>query len=298
MQNDTHQTYTPDGLPPLAGPRKPNLCLPKGACDAHCHIFGPFNRYPLPADRSFNPNEAPETALRRLHEYLGIERAVIVQSQGHGLDHQPLLDALKAGQGRYRGIALLPPDTKPATVREYDEAGVRGVRFSFMPHLGMPNLDDVRTVIGLVRPVGWHVCIHVAGTALLEMSDLIRSIEPTVIIDHMARPDLAQGGLDNPVLGELLRLLDTGRVWAKLSGPERLSKQIAPFEDVVPVAKALLERAPERMLWGSDWPHVNLHGPMPDDGDLVGFIGQYATGDRLHQLLVENPQRLYNFTKP
>ena len=288
--------YRPDGPPPLATPHKPHATLPKGTCDAHCHIFGPFDRYPLPDNRSFNPCSTPETQLRKLHDYLGIDHAVIVQSQGQGFDHRPMIDALTAGQGRYRGIALIKPGTSIETLRAYHKAGVRGVRFSFMPHLGYPNLDHIRQVVRLIKPFGWHVCIHVAGTGLLEMSDFIRSVEAETVIDHMARPDLSPEGKGQLVGEELRKLLDTGRIWVKLSGPERLSRQGAPFVDVVPFAKSLMDHAPERMLWGSDWPHVNLHGPMPDDGDLVDFLLSYTTKETLQQILVDNPWRLYGFT--
>ncbi|WP_199720679.1 amidohydrolase family protein [Azospirillum cavernae] len=284
----------PDGPPPMANPRKPDTGLPAGACDAHCHIYGPFDRFPLPPDRSFTPNEAPETALRRLHDHLGFDRAVIVQSQGHGLDHEPLLDALAVGQGRYRGVALLRPGSSPELVRRFDVAGICGVRFSFMPHLGMPDLDAVRAVIALVEPFGWHVAIHVAGTGLLDMESFIRSIPAPVVIDHMARPDIAEGP-NGPVTETLLRLLDSGRVWLKLSGAERLSKAHAPYDDVAPMARRLVGHAPNRLLWGSDWPHVNLHGPMPDDGDLVDFLGWVTTAADRQAILVDNPTEFFGF---
>jgi 2-pyrone-4,6-dicarboxylate lactonase len=286
---------TPVGPPPLAHPRKPASKPPAGACDSHCHIYGPFNRFPLPDDRSFTPNEAPETALRRLQDHLGFDRAVIVQSQGHGFDHRPLLDALAAGRGRYRGVALLRPATSAEEIRGYDAAGVCGIRFSFMAHLGgMPDLDTVRQTIARVEPVGWHVAIHVAGNGLVEMQDFIRSIRAPVVIDHLARPDIAEG-LDGPVMSTLRGLLDTGNIWVKLSGPERLSKGVAPFSDVAPFASRLLAHAPERVLWGSDWPHVNLHGPMPDDGDLVDFISGIGTPEGLHRLFVDNPAEFFRF---
>jgi 2-pyrone-4,6-dicarboxylate lactonase len=285
----------PDGPPPNRSPRKPNLAVPNGACDSHCHIYGPFDRFPLPEDRSFTPNEAPETALRGLHNHLGFDRAVIVQSQGHGFDHEPLLDALALGNGRYRGVALIRPDTSPDVIQRFDAAGVCGVRFSFMEHLGgTPNLGKVRDTIALVQPYNWHIAIHVAGKGLIENEEFIRSIPAPVVIDHMARPDIAEGP-NGPVITTLRSLLDTGRVWVKLSGAERLSKEGTPYSDVVPLARSLVEHAPERVLWGSDWPHVNLHGPMPDDGDLVDFIGQMAPMDVRHRLLVENPAKFFGF---
>jgi len=286
----------PDGPPPLANPTRPALVLPPAACDSHCHIYGPFDRFPLPEDRSFTPNEAPETALRRLHDHLGIGRAVIVQSTGHGFDHRPLLAALDAGQGRYRGVALVRPLTTRAELDIFHAAGIRGARFNFLAHLGGgPSLDAMRAVLALVRPFGWHIAIHVTGPDLLRYADFIGGIAAPLVVDHMARPDIAEGPL-GPTGTMLRRLLDSGRVWVKLSGADRLSKTGAPYGDAVPFAQALAVHAPERVLWGSDWPHVNLHGPMPDDGALVDLLGAIAPSETLRaKLLVENPQAFFDF---
>jgi 2-pyrone-4,6-dicarboxylate lactonase len=286
----------PDGPRPVAEPRVPRVVLPDQACDSHCHIYGPFDRFPLPPDRTFTPNEAPETVLRRLHDRLGLKRAVIVHSKGHGMDHGPVLDALKAGNGRYRGVALIEPDASQDVLRTFDAAGICGVRFNFMAHLGgKPDLDKVRTVIRLVEPLGWHIEIHVAGRGVVELEEFIRLIRAPVVIDHMARVNVDEGP-NGPAMRTLRGLLDTGRIWVKVSGADRLSKLGAPFSDVVRLARSLVEHAPERILWGSDWPHVNLHGPMPDDGDLVDFIGEIAPDDNTRRLiLVENPTRFFGF---
>ena len=286
----------PDGPRPVAEPRVPRVVLPDQACDSHCHIYGPFDRFPLPPDRTFTPNEAPETVLRRLHDRLGLKRAVIVHSKGHGMDHGPVLDALKAGNGRYRGVALIEPDASQDVLRTFDAAGICGVRFNFMAHLGgKPDLDKVRTVIRLVEPLGWHIEIHVAGRGVVELEEFIRLIRAPVVIDHMARVNVDEGP-NGPAMRTLRGLLDTGRIWVKVSGADRLSKLGAPFSDVVPLARSLVEHAPERILWGSDWPHVNLHGPMPDDGDLVDFIGEIAPDDNTRRLiLVENPTKFFGF---
>jgi predicted TIM-barrel fold metal-dependent hydrolase len=288
---------SPDGPPPNPNPRRPILALPAGACDSHCHIYGPFDRFPLPAQRSFTPNEAPETALRRLHDHLGFARSVIVQSQGHGFDHRPLLAALEVGAGRYRGVALVRPETAPAEIARFAAAGICGVRFNFMAHLTDRLAPEaIRDTIRLVRPHGWHVAIHVGGAQLAENEAFLRSIEAPVVIDHMARPDLSEGP-DGAAATTLRRLLDTGNVWVKLSGSERLSKTGAPYHDVVPLAAGLARHAPERVLWGSDWPHVNLHGPMPDDGDLVDLIAEIVPSAEARQrLLVDNPTRFFGFT--
>ena len=285
-----------DCAPPNPNPHRPRLTLPPGSCDSHCHVIGPFSRFPLRPDRSYTPAEAPETELRRLHDTLGIDRAVIVQSQGHGMDHGPLLAALETGAGRYRGVALLTPASTPEEVARFDAAGVCGVRFNFLAHLGgHMTPDEIRTVVDLVRPFGWHACLHVAGLDVVTHSDLIRTLGVPTVIDHMARPALEDGPA-GPAISEVRRLLDTGHIWVKLSGAERLSKAGAPYADTLPIARSLAAHAPERVLWATDWPHVNLKSPMPDDGDLVELIADMVpTEAARRRLMVDNPAEFYGF---
>lgn len=289
-------TLTADGPPPLLQPRQPNIALPAQACDSHCHIFGPFARFALPDNRSFTPNEAPETALRQLHDHLGFSRAVIVQSQGHGFDHRAVLQALRDGAGRYRGVALIRRTDSDETLAQYDAAGFCGVRFSFLAHLGgAPDLAAVREVIARVKPFGWHIAIHVAGHDIVQYAPFIGEIDATVVIDHMGRPPLAEGP-EGPAIQALRKLLDLGHVWVKISGADRLSIKGPPYRDALAIPARLVRHASERVVWGSDWPHVNLHGPMPDDGDLVDLLGEIAPDEKTRQrILVDNPTRLFGF---
>jgi 2-pyrone-4,6-dicarboxylate lactonase len=282
--------------PPLDHPRSPTFQLPPQSCDSHVHIFGPFDRYPLPDDRSFTPPLAPESALRRWHRRFGFERCVIVQSQGHGHDHRPLLDALRGGAGRYKGVALVRPGDSEETLMQYHEAGVCGARFHFLAHLGgRPDLDTIRSVAARIKPLGWHLAIHVAGNDIAEYAGFIETLDLPVVIDHMARPDISSGP-DGDAITALRKLMDTGRVWVKLSGADRLSKTGAPFHDALPIAKSLAAHAPERVVWGSDWPHVNLQGPMPDDGDLTDLITAIVPDESKRRLLlVSNPAELFAF---
>ena len=268
---------------------------PPRSCNAHCHVFGPFERFPIPADRSFVPPLAPETALRQLDDRLGFERAVLVQSQGHGFDHRAVFDALAAGAGRYRAVALIQESTPIDEIARMDAAGFCGARFSFMPHLGNPDLDTVRAIIAKVRPLGWHIAIHVAANGLVEMAPFIAGIEAPVVIDHMGRPDLRLGP-DGPAIEALCRMLDTGRVWVKLSGADRLTHQRAPYSEALPIAQRLAAHAPERTLWGTDWPHVNLDGPMSDDAALVDLIPRIVPSAAGRQaMLVDNPAEFFGF---
>jgi 2-pyrone-4,6-dicarboxylate lactonase len=220
---------------------------------------------------------------------------VIVHSQGHGRDHRPLLDALAAGGGRYRGVAVLGPETSADDVARFDAAGICGARFNFLAHLGgAPSQDTMRAVLALVRPFDWHIAIHVTGADLVRYADIIAGIDARVVIDHMGRPSL---GPDlEACRNHLFRLLDSGRVWVKLSGADRISTAGAPYRDVVPFARSLAQHAPERVLWGSDWPHVNISGPMPDDAALVDLLAEIAPSEALrHRLLVDNPAGFFGF---
>ena len=287
---------TPTIAPPDPHPKQPSLKLPPLACDSHFHVFGPHAKFPYAPDRTFTPADAPKEDLFRLHAFLGFERGVFVQSSCHGSDHAALLDLLAAGQGRYRGVALLKPSTKDAEVERLDEAGVRGVRLNFyFPHLGQPMpRKEMLDVIDKVSPYGWHIAFHVGGHGILELYEFITSIEAPIVIDHIGRIDVGEG-LHGKTFSVLRRLLDRGNVWVKLSGTDRISKQAYPYADAVPFARNLAAHAPERVVWGTDWPHPN-HNAVPNDGELVDLIAEIAPDAKTRQrMLVDNPARLFGF---
>lgn len=288
--------HSPNCPPPVAQPTVPSLEIPSHAVDSHCHVFGPHDRFPFAADRTFTPVDVPLERLRALHDLLGFDRAVIVQSACHGSDHSALLDALRTSPGRYRGVALVRPDTPRDTVAGWDEAGVRGTRLNFLSHLGgAPSDEVVEAVVRLVKPHGWHVSVHVAGTGITDYADRIDSIEAPVVIDHMARVDLSEG-VDGPAVRSLLGLLDAGNVWVKLSGADRLSGGPVPSDAALALARRLATHAPDRVVWGTDFPHPNITAGPPDDGTLVDSIGIVAPEPELRQrLLVENPAALFGF---
>ncbi len=275
-------------------PRRPRLVLPPGTCDTHCHVFGPPERFPYAPERTYTPAPVPKEALMAVHRRLGIGRAVVVQTGAHGTDHSALLDVLVAAGGRYRGVALVGKTIDAAVLAGLDTAGVRGVRFGFMPHLGpMPDADHVRRVAAAIAPLGWHFVVHVDARALDRVPAMLDLGLP-VIVDHMARLD-ASRGLDQPVFAALLAILRHANGWVKLSGADRISRAGPPYADAVPFARRLLAAAPDRVLWGTDFPHPN-HPQPPDDADLVDLLDEIAPdeADR-RRLLVENPQRLYGF---
>lgn len=293
----TETDSTPPG--PVAHPRKPRIVLPKGSCDSHCHIFGPVEQFPYAQDSNYTPPEAPLAALESLWELLGFERAVIVQSTVHGADHSAVVDALRRSGGRYRGVALIRPDTPDSEVARLNEEGVRGARLHFMPHLGTipPSADDVAAVVKKVRQYNWHISLHIAGNGIVDYEDLVRSLPGQVVIDHMARVDLREG-LDSAPIQTLKKLLDLGNIWVKLSGTDRLATAPPAMDDSVALARKLAEHAPERVVWGSDYPHPNTHGFMPDEGDLVDNLAIIApTDDAMRRLLVDNPTALFDYPR-
>lgn len=270
--------------------------MPAGACDAHCHVFGPAGTLLYPAGAAFVPPDVPAEQVLALHQRLGFERAVVVQSAAHGTDHRALLDLLERAGGRYRGVALLAPDATACDLAALDAAGVCGARLHFVPHLGAePGAGLIRRTVALVRELGWHLELHLTGDGVVDLEARIASLDVPVVIDHMARLDLAQG-VGGPAVSALRRLLDTGRVWVKVSGVDRLSRIGSPYSDAVALAALLVAHAPERTLWGTDFPHVNIVGDPPDDALLVELIETIAPGRRARErLLVENPAEFFGF---
>lgn len=283
--------------PPHPAPRTPHLRLPAGSCDSHCHVFGPAAEFPYAADRTFTPVDAPVSQLMALHRQLGLDRAVIVQSSCYGTDHRAMLAALAAGGGRYRGVALINPATPPAEISRLDAAGVRGFRLHFLPHLGPPPaMAEIKETVALTADFGWHAEVHLHSADIARLAGLIRWFPVPVVIDHLARLDLAQGEA-GPAMTALLGLLDTGRVWVKTSGVDRVSLTGPPYPDAVALAARLVASYPERVLWGTDYPHPNITGPAPDDGLLVDLLASIAPGDKeLHRMLVQNPAEFFGFS--
>lgn len=291
---------TPPLAPPtcMASPSEPRLTLPRGACDAHFHVFGPGARFPYAPGRSSTPADAPKEDLFALHKLLGIEHGVIVHTAAHGMDNSVTADALAATHGAYRGIALVPIDVSDAELKRLDAVGFRGARFHYMPHLGHSTpIGDVIAFGKRLAAIGWHLQIHMAAELIGELGTTLATSPVPVVIDHMGRID-ASLGLDQTAFQHLLRLMDHAHVWMKVSGADRSTGQGPPYADAVPFARKLVADFPDRVVWGTDWPHPNHQGPIPDDGALVDLIADIAPSEVARQaLLVDNPQRLYGFTR-
>lgn len=274
----------------------PKYRAPARACDAHCHIFGPGARYPYAPDRSYTPPDAPLEQFQRLQATLGLERAVLVNASCHGSDNTVILDAIAQSAGRYRGVANVDAGVTDAELERLHGGGIRGIRFNFVQHLGgTPDLDDFRRLVDRVRPLGWHVVLHFDAADLVAFNDLLYRLPVPFVIDHMGRVP-TRDGLEQQPFRNLLNVARMENCWVKICGAERISSAGAPFHDAVPFARALIATAPERILWGTDWPHPNIKGHMPNDGDLVDLIPLFAPDQEMQQrILVENPERLYGF---
>jgi 2-pyrone-4,6-dicarboxylate lactonase len=279
----------------LINPSKPKLHLPPGSWDTHCHIFGPKDLYPFAATTSLNPADAPRERLFALHATLGIERCVIVQSAVHGMDNRVVEDALAARGGAYLGVALLPVSVADAELRRLDQVGFRGVRFNFVKHLHQSaSIEQVLDLAFRLADIGWHLQIHVESSLIEAMVVALARSPVPVVIDHMGRVD-AELGLQQAAFQHLLRLLQHDRFWVKVSGCDRITRAGPPYADALPFARKLVTEFPDRVLWGSDWPHPAHPGPIPDDGMLVDIIAEMAPSEELRRkLMVENPRRFYD----
>ncbi|ETX13370.1 2-pyrone-4,6-dicarboxylate hydrolase [Roseivivax halodurans JCM 10272] len=277
-------------------PHTTTVALPRGAADCHCHVFGPAAVFPFAPESKFKPADAPCEALFALHDQMGIDRCVIVQSGCHGFDNRVVADAMARRPGRYLGIALAPPDVREATIRDLDAQGFRGVRFNYMSHLAPgASPDELRALAPRLAAQGWHLQVHMEDALIAELAPVLAALPVTVVIDHIGRID-ASRGRDQPEFEALMRLLEHDHVWCKVSGSERASRQDAPYADATPFAREIVETYPDRVVWGTDWPHPNFRSDPPDDGDLFDLLPQIAPTDALlAALLVDNPPKLYGF---
>jgi 2-pyrone-4,6-dicarboxylate lactonase len=287
------EPLAPTCAPPLPLERRPDFIPPAGAWDCHCHVFGPVSKFPYDEHRTYTPPEAPAEVLMHLHATLGFDHAVLVQPGAHGVDHGALLDALDKAQGRYRGVMLVEADQDTIDFAELHARGIRGVRFNLVPHLGQPpDPAFVKAISATVARLGWHFLVHAGPDQLDQLAPFLNLGLP-IVIDHMARLDAA-AGIDQPAFRRVIELLSHPSCWIKVSGIDRVSQHASPFADAIPLARRFVEAAPQRCLWGTDFPHPN-HKRVPDDADLVDLIPAIVPDAALQRLLlIDNPQRLYS----
>lgn len=284
-----------DYLPFHPNPSKPRFVPPPDAVDAHCHVFGPAAVFPYAPERKYTPCDAPKEQLFELRDHLGFSRNVIVQASCHGRDNAALVDALNSAGDKARGVAVIDPGIADGELSKMHDAGVRAVRFNFVRRL--VDATPKQVFLGIaerIAKLGWHIVVYFEAADLEELAPFLKQLPTVVVVDHMGRPDVAKG-VGHPDFQRFIALLDDHpNVWTKVSCPERLTIEGPDYDDVVPFAQTLVERFPDRVLWGTDWPHPNMKSHMPDDGTLVDVIPRIAPGDRRQQaLLVDNPMRLY-----
>lgn len=285
-----------DYLPFHANPSKPSYVPPPGSVDAHCHVFGPAAKFPYAPQRKYTPCDAPKEKLFALRDFLGFERNVIVQATCHGNDNRALVDALQSAGGLARGVASVAPDISKDELSELHEAGVRGARFNFLKRLVDAAPKEVFLKIAdKIAQLGWHIVVYFEAQDLEELTPFLKQLPTVIVVDHMGRPDIAKGA-SHPDFQRFIDLLaENPNIWSKVSCPERLSISGPPdYADVTPFARTLVDLFPDRVLWGTDWPHPNMKGHMPDDGKLVDVIPRIATtAGKQKSLLVDNPRKLY-----
>jgi len=288
-------TDIPTCNPPVRETRRSTLAVPAGSTDCHTHVFD--SRYPLSPGRGYNPPDSSLDQMLAMHDKLGIERVVFTQPSVYGTDNSAILDAMSEIPDRARAVIAVDMEVTDEELADYDRRGARGVRLNLDNKGGMPiGLDDVATLAGRIRELGWHLEFLFAGEDLSDLIPLLVSLPVPISIGHFGYMPAGEGvGL--PPFRQLLELVGEGNTWVKLSGPNRLRVgDLPPWPEIPPLAHALIEAGPDRMLWASDWPHPNKYGAMPNDADLIEQLDLWAPDEVMrHRILVENPASLYGF---
>ena len=295
-------TTLPDIDPPAADPHRPGRPLPPGSCDAHAHIFGPADRYPYQPERDYTPHDASRQDYARLLHTLGMSRAVLVQPSVYGTDNRLLADALAQSAAdplgiEWRGVAVLDETVPQDELERLHGLGVRGARLNLLNRGGGIGFDNVARLADRLAPLGWHLQFLVDISTFEDFAGRLARLPVTTVVDHMGHFPAGLGP-QCPAFRSLLALMREGRTWVKVSGPNRISSHPqAPFPDAEALARALAAHMPDRLVFGTDWPHVRLPTPMPDDGDLVDEFLRWIDHDEdlMRRILVENPARLYGF---
>ena len=291
-------------LPPDPNTRKPCFTPPPNSCDTHFHIFGPPELFPFLSTHEYTPPAAPLEHYLKMAAVIGMERAVVVQPSVHGLDNSATLDAIAKSGGRFRGLARIDDKTPKAELQRLHDGGIRGVRFNLLDRpQGNVKLDVLDRCVEHIAEFGWSVDLHIDTKNLLEQERRIRALPVPVVIDHIARVRPVEG-LNQPAFQLLLDLMKAKNVWVKVSGADKICNTKVhsyfglPFVEAIPFARAVIAAAPDRVIWGTDWPHSNNFAPghTPNDGDLVDLLAEFAPDETTRRkILVDNPAALYGF---
>lgn len=289
----------PDYFPFDPNPRTPSRLPPPGAIDSQFHVLGPAGKYPVRPGAAYEMPSATWEAARRMHQALGFQRGIVVQTTTYGADHSVVLDGLAALGPGYKGCAnaLVFEAADDAYLEKLHAAGVRGARFSFRQALGaVLTREAFDRAVGKLRELGWYMKIQPEQNGIVESAHWFEHLDLPILIDHMGRADAALGPERDPNVAKLRELLARGNFWVMLSLGEKISRSGAPYDDAVPIARALIDAAPERCVWASDWPHPVSKKQPPNDADLLELLYRYVRSDwELHRILVENPSRLFGY---
>jgi 2-pyrone-4,6-dicarboxylate lactonase len=291
-------------MPPDPNTRKPSFTPPPNSCDTHFHIFGPPETFPFLSTHEYTPPAAPFEHYLKMTAIIGIARGVVVQPSVHGLDNSATLDAIARSGGRFRGVARIDDRTAKSELQRLHDGGVRGVRFNLLDRpRGNVELDVLDRCLEHIAEFGWSMDLHIDTKNLLAQEKRLRAMPVPVVIDHIARIKPAEG-VNQPAFQLLLDLLKDERVWVKVSGADKICNTKVhsyfglPFVEVIPFARAVIAARPDRVIWGSDWPHSNnfVPGHTPNDGDLVDLLAEFTSDARVRRkILVDNPAELYGF---
>lgn len=289
------QPMDADWLVVHPNPKSPDFVVPKGSVDAHCHVFGPSAEFPYAPERKYTPGDQGKDKLFALRDHLGFARNVIVQATCHGKDNRAVMDACRTAGDLARGIASVGKDITRDELAEMHEAGIRGVRFNFVKRLVDATPPEVFLGIAeKIQEFGWSTVVYFEAADLEGLAPFLSRLPGIIVVDHIGRPDVAKG-VDHPDFRRFVDLMaNNERIWSKVTCPERLTVAGPPYDDVIPFGQTIVDAFPDRVLWGTDWPHPNMKSHMPDDGVLVDYIPKIArTPEQQHKLLVDNPMRLY-----
>jgi predicted TIM-barrel fold metal-dependent hydrolase len=291
---------TPNIPPPVTQARKPKVRFPAGATDCHAHIFGPATRFQVLPGSHFVPPDCPLPDYIRMLRTIGCERAVLVQPSVYGSDNRAMLDAMAGEKRRMRGVAVVEETIADAELARMHELGVRGIRFNIVDvkpeEKGRLPIETVRRMADRVKQFGWHIQFLMHVDEFPELDRIFAGFPVDIVIDHYGYMATSKG-IAHPGFQALLRLMKGGRCWVKFTGAYRISAESAlPYSDVTPYARALVAAAPERIVWGTDWPHPKHEKPMPNDGDMASRLLDWIPGEKERRLaLADNPAKLYGF---
>jgi predicted TIM-barrel fold metal-dependent hydrolase len=285
-------------FPPDPNPKTPRFRPPPGTCDTHFHIMGPPEKFPWAETRLYTPPAAPVEHYLSMAKIVGIERGVVVVPAVQGFDNSSMHDAIAKADGRLKGMVRANTKSTPAENKALHAQGVRGIRFNMRPVLaGKFDADEVKRVVSAIRDLPWCVCMHIDADDIVENAELISSLDMPTIIDHFGQAD-PRKGVDQPIFRVILDLMGNKNMWMKISGADRQLYAGCTLEQIVPMARALIAKAPDRIIWGTDWPHAYVYeaGKQVNDGDLMNWVAEYAPDEATRKkILVDNPARLFGF---